>query len=504
MKKSGGLACAKGQTTVMINIEQTLKKGVELHTAGNLKEAEEAYQKVLAIEPENPDAIHFLGVLAFNVNKNDIAKELITKAIQLSPNNPACYLNLGNVFQQDGDVKQAVKWYEKSKKLNPGNPKIYNNIGVALSKLGQLEESVINLKESLRLDPNYAEAYNNLSETYKFLGQYDNALKSSQKAVSLNPNFVAARWNQSIILLLHGDLQTGFKEYEWRWQRPQSQKRLFDTGTTWQGQPLEGKTIFVYEEQGLGDTIQFIRYLPYVKNIGGRVIFEVVPPLVRLVQSFKGFDRLYVGISNIDTRPVDRFDFHVPLLSLPGIFNTTLEALPRDTPYLFADNHLSKVWQARMGDESAYKIGIVWAGHPDHTNDMNRSVVLSRFKVLLDIPDVSLYSLQKEKYDRWTDMAPEEIFVRDFGDEVSDFADTAAIIDNLDLVISIDTSVVHLAGAMGKKVWTLLPFSPDWRWMTNREDSPWYPTMKLFRQTEPGDWDTVFKQLKTILKKHLE
>ncbi|MFH2091016.1 MAG: tetratricopeptide repeat-containing glycosyltransferase family protein [Pseudomonadota bacterium] len=488
----------------MINIEQTLKKGVEYHTAGNLKQAEQAYRDVLAIAPENPDATHFLGVLAFNVNRNDIARELITKAIHLTPDNPACYLNLGNVCQQENDLAQAIKWYEKSKHLNPANPKIYSNIGVALSKLGKLEESVIHLKEALRLDPDFAEAHNNLSETYKLMGQYDNALKSSKKAIALNPNFVAARWNQSILLLLQGDLKTGFKEYEWRWQRPKSPIRLFDTGVAWQGQPLEGKTIFVYEEQGLGDTLQFIRYLPFVQKIGGRVIFEVVPQLLRLVQSFKGFDRLYVGIPNIDTRSVDRFDYHVPLLSLPGILNTTLDCVPKNIPYLYADPCLSKIWQSRMGNNlSACKIGIVWAGHPEHANDMNRSVLLSRFKQLLDIPDVGLYSLQKEKFDQWTDISPEKIFLRDFGDEITDFSDTAAIMDNLDLVISIDTSVVHLAGAMGKKVWALLPFSPDWRWMTDRDDSPWYPSMRLFRQPKPGDWESVFRAVKKKLKNML-
>ncbi|MCD4678603.1 MAG: tetratricopeptide repeat-containing glycosyltransferase family protein [Desulfobacula sp.] len=488
----------------MIDIEQILKKGVEFHTAGNYREAEMAYRQVLSIDPENPDAIHFMGVLAFHVNQNKIAKEFLTKAIKLTPDNAACYLNMGNVLQQEEDYEGAVKWYERSKALNPNNKKVYSNLGVAFSKIGKLEASVASLKKSIKLDPCYADAHNNLSETYKFLGEYDKALDSSNKAISLVSNFVAARWNRSILLLLKGDLENGLAEYEWRWQRPQTKSRSFDSGEKWQGQQLTGKTIFVYEEQGMGDTIQFMRYLPLLQSMGGKVILEVVAPLVRLVESFKGFDRLWVGIKNVDTRPTDRFDFHVPLLALPGIFKTTLENIPDKIPYLRPDSHLVQVWKKRIKKLDSFKIGIVWAGHQNHANDMNRSVLLSKFKSLKKLEKISLYSLQKEKYGRWTNINPVQIFDQDLGEEISDFADTAAIIENLDLVISIDTSVVHLAGALGKEVLTLLPFSPDWRWMIDRDDSPWYPTMKLFRQPAPGDWNTVFKNVKKYLEKRLK
>jgi Flp pilus assembly protein TadD len=488
----------------MIDIEKVLKNGVDLHMAGHLQKAEQAYRSVLEVSPDHPDATHFMGVLAMNVNRLDMAKSLISKAIQLAPDNHACYLNLANVFQQEGDFENAVQLYEKSKELNPNNPKVYNNLGVAFSKLGRIDDSIAHLEISIRLDANYAEAHNNLSESYKFAGRYDDALHMVEKAVQLQPGFVEANWNRAILLLLKGDLKNGFKEYEWRWKRPKTPIRLFDSGQQWQGQPFEGKTLLVYEEQGLGDTLQFIRYLPEIQKMGGHVIFEVVPPLLRLVEQVSGFDRLWVGQKAVDPRPVDRFDFRVPLLSLPGIFQTSLETIPGQDPYIHADPDLSAIWKKRLIHTAPLKIGIVWAGHADHSNDINRSVPLHFFQSLSEIDGVGLYSLQKEKYDRWTDVDPEKMLVQDLGDQISDFADTAAIIDHLDLVISVDTSVVHLAGAMGKQVWTLLPFSPDWRWMIDTEDSPWYPTMTLFRQPALGDWPAVFKRLEKKIKDRLK
>ncbi|MCP4021815.1 MAG: tetratricopeptide repeat protein, partial [Desulfobacteraceae bacterium] len=388
----------------------------------------------------------------------------------------------------------------KSKSLKPDNEKVYVNLGAALTKLCKYEAALANFKKAIKLDPNYAQAYNNISETYKHLGRYDKALDSVNKAIELSPDMVAARWNRSMLLLLKRNFEDGWADYEWRWQRPQTPVRAIDAGQKWHGENFVGKTIFVYEEQGLGDTIQFMRYLQFLRRHGAIVIFEVVPPLVRLVQTFTGYNRLWVGFKNIDTRPSDRFDFHVPLLSLPGLLNTTLETIPADIPYLYADKHLAAIWKKRTENGDSFKVGIVWAGSPKHDDDHNRSVLLSCFKEISQINNVKFFSLQKEKYAKWTDIDPDDLFEKDFGEEISDFADTAAIIENLDLVISVDTSVVHLAGAMGKKVWTLLPFAPDWRWMIDREDSPWYPAMRLFRQTRPGDWKSVFSKVKKELE----
>lgn len=478
-----------------------LKQIVTLYQKRNLRDAEILCRQILEKEPDNPDANHFLGIIAWEVGELEIAKNLIGKAIELNPDNSSCYLNMGNVYQKEKKYSESLIWYEKALGFGYAEKhKLYNSIGVALTKLGRLDEAIENIKRAVELDSNYVEAYNNLGDAFKQSGQIDRALQYCEKAIDIFPEFVPARWNRSILWFLKGRFSEAWQEYEWRWKRPQTPVRKIDAGERWEGQPFQDKTLFVYEEQGMGDTIQFIRYLPYLKQFGGSIIFEVIPPLVRLVEQFKGYDRLWVGIKNVDTRPVDRFDYHVPLLSLPGLFNTTVETIPAETPYLYADQTLSRIWKDRIGNVPGLKAGIVWSGNPNHDNDNNRSLSLSCFRALGNMSGINLFSLQKDSYEKWTDIDPETVIRTDLGKQISDFADTAAIIENLDLVISVDTAVVHLAGAMGKPVWTLLPFCPDWRWMLDREDTPWYPSMRLFRQPRPGDWDSVISDVKQALE----
>lgn len=487
----------------MMDIEQTLQQAINLHVSGNLDDAEALYRHVLSVQPDQPDAIHFLGVLAYNRGNLELAKKYIQKAIELVPDNAGCYTNMGNVFQKEKNYGEAIKWYGKGIDLNPDNKMAYCNLGVAYTKLDRLDDAKDVLKNAIRIDPSYTEAYANLCETYKFRGEYVKAQECCIQALRIDPEHVQTHWNQSILMLLQGDFKRGFKAYEWRWKRQNTLVRSIDSGERWTGQPLQGKTIFVYEEQGLGDTIQFMRYLPFIRNLGGKVILEVLSPLVRLVENFRGFDRLWVARRSVDTRAVDRFDYHVPMMSLPGLFQTTLETVPAETSYLKADPGLSAVWRRRIGSGNAFKIGVVWAGSPDHNNDRNRSVLLSRFKPIRDMENVMMFSLQKDKYEKWTDLDPSVLFQKDLGEEIGDFADTAAIIDNLDLVITVDTSVAHLAGAMGKKTWILLPFYPDWRWLLDREDTPWYPSMRLFRQPDHGEWGTVIERVTSELRKSL-
>lgn len=487
-----------------MNLSEMINRGIEHHSAGRLREAEALYLTVLEADPNHADALHFMGVLAYHVGKNDIAKQYIQKAIEIFPGNHACYNNMGNIYQKEKNFNESINWYKKALDLKPDDQKSYNNLGVALLKLGKPEDSVTCLEKAIEIDSEYMEACRNLTEAYRETGDLEKALACCENALSLSDTDALVRWNRALIWLLQGDFKRGWIEYEWRWEKENTLKRAIDAGQRWNGEDLSGKTLFVYEEQGMGDTIHFIRYLPLIKTLGGIVIFEVIPPLIRLVEPSALFDRLYVGIKNQDTRPADRFDFHIPLLSLPGMFKTVLETIPDRVPYLKADSQLVTIWKKRINNEDKFKIGIVWAGHPDHLNDHNRSVLLSKFEAINSLDGISLFSLQKEKYERWTDIIPAELFEKDLGEEISDFADTAAIIENLDLVISVDTAVVHLAGALGKNVWTLVPFSPDWRWMTDREDSPWYPTMRLFRQPAPGDWDSVFKRVIKCLREQLE
>lgn len=484
----------------MQDIVTLLHKVIKLHAAGQLKQAHDACLHILSIEPDQPDAINFLGVISYTAGDYEYAKTCLKRAIELMPDSPSCFTNMGNVYHVQKEYGTALEYYQQALELDNKNKMALNNIGAVYLKTGKSEEALKYLTAALNIDPRYIEAHNNLGEVNKNLGNHEIAVACFEKALELSPGYVQARWNRANLMMLHGDFPRAWQEYETRWQRPETPARLISSGVRWDGQRLDNQTLFVYEEQGMGDTLQFLRYLPLVKEYGGQVIFEAIPPLLRLTQSAKGYDRLWAGIKDQDTRPTDRFDYHIPLMTIPNVLKTSLETIPADVPYLFADNRLAKIWKKRMIHMDKFKVGIVWAGHPDHTNDDFRSTPLSHWASLKDIQDISLYGLQLNKYSKWTDIDASMILDQDFGDEISDFADTAAIIENLDLVISVDTAVVHLAGAMGKDVWTLLPFSPDWRWLLDRDDSPWYPTMKLFRQPEPGDWNSVFANVKNALK----
>ncbi len=476
----------------MNKIDEMLQMILNCLGSGNLHEAETLCRQILAASPDNPDATHILGIIAFNVRRYDAAKILIKRAIELMPHNPACYNNMGNVYQSEGEYSKAMVFYKKTIELSPQHINAYSNLSVAYSKLGMLEKAYETLEYALRLDPSHSDRHPDLND-----GQFDT---HSEKQVSRLPGYADARWNRALLLLLNGDFKKGWAEYEWRFMCAENPTRNINTGRPWDGKPFPGKTILVHEEQGMGDTFQFIRYLPMVKQMGGHVIFEALPTMIRLVQSLDCIDRLWVRKDEIDSGAVDRFDYRISLMSLPSKFNTTLENIPADIPYIKADQSLTRIWEKRINNDDSYKVGIAWAGSPDNRNDINRSIPLSDFSVLKEIKGVTLYSLQKDKYENWTDMDPNEIFESDLGAEISDFADTAAIIENLDLIISIDTALVHLAGAMGKEIWTLLPSIPDWRWMQDRDDSPWYPTMTLFRQPDRNDWKSVFKKIREKLQ----
>jgi hypothetical protein len=297
-------------------------------------------------------------------------------------------------------------------------------------------------------------------------------------------------------LLLTGNFKEGWPEYEWRLYSKDCTSHTFRQ-PLWDGTLLDGKSILVHAEQGFGDTIQFVRYLSMVQAKGGHVIFECQKNLFRLLKSCTGIDEI---IEQRPARtPVAQFDIHVPLLSLPGIFGTSLNTIPSHIPYITVDSTLGTQWKKQLGHDNDFKIGIVWAGNPTHTYNDNRSCSLSDFAPLADIPDLIFYSLQKGPASAEVNDPPEGMKIINLEDSLIDFADTAAVIANLDLVISVDTAVVHLAGAIDKPVWTLHSYVPDWRWLLNRDDSPWYPGMHLFRQTQLNNWEGVFEQVKKAL-----
>jgi hypothetical protein len=336
---------------------------------------------------------------------------------------------------------------------------------------------------------------------YKKVGKFDEALATVEHALSLNPNDLLSRWNRAVLWLLRGEFEKGWPEHELRWVQPGFGQRTF-TQPLWDGSDLHGKTILLYAEQGFGDTLQFIRYVPLVKARGGTVIFQCHRQLLRLFEKVPGIDRFEVSGA-----PLSAFDVHAALMSLPGIFHTRLDSVPATVPYIHADAELVEHWRGKLEPLGGFKIGIAWQGNPSYREDRERSIPLERFASLAQLDGVQLISLQKGHGSEQLPAFAKRFRIHDLGKELDEtsgaFMDTAAVIKNLDLLISSDTAIPHLAGALGAPVWLALPRVPDWRWLLEREDCPWYPTMRLFRQRQRGDWAEVFERIVAQVKSML-
>jgi hypothetical protein len=357
---------------------------------------------------------------------------------------------------------------------------VRQNFAFALKSNNLFDQAIAEFQQAIKLDPNLAAAHSNLGVVFKDLGRLDEAKACYRKAIQLKPDYADAHWNLALILLRQGDLKEGFAEYEWRRFVRSAAPVPILAMPQWKGEPLRGKSIVLYPEQGLGDAIQFVRYIPMVAEHGAQVVVACPPNLRSLFEpafpmaQFINFDGSFPPI-----------DVHCSLISLPLAFGTDLNSIPAQIPYLRADQALVDKWSSRLGPrDGRRRVGIAWAGNPAHYNDRNRSIALSELAPLFEAKNTQFFSLQKDK--RPGDALPTT--VADFTTEFTDFGETAAFTENLDLVIAVDTSVVHLAGAIGKPTWVLLPFVTDWRWLLDRDDSPWYPTIRLFRQSNLGSW----------------
>ncbi len=358
---------------------------------------------------------------------------------------------------------------------------------MALAALGRFAEAENCYHEALRLNPRYAEAHNNLASALQALGRHEEALAGYDLALLYQPDSASAHWNRSLAWLQQGDYQRGWPEYEWRWRRDRVVRRRLP-GAPWDGAPLDGRTLLIYPEQGLGDQIQFVRYAPLARQQGGRVVVECPPALLGLFATCPGIDQLVA-----EGTPLPPFDVHVPVMSLPHRLGTTLETIPAAVPYLSADPARVASWAEVLAGIPGYRVGIAWQGNPRHAWDRHRSIPLARFAPLAQVPGVRLVSLQKgpgvEQLRGLAERLP--VAVLPDGPEGT-FLDTAAVVSQLDLVVTADTALAHLAGALGVPVWVALSAHSDWRWLRDREDTPWYPSMRLFRQATLGDWPGVF------------
>jgi len=470
--------------------------GSALEKKGTLKEAIDCYQKVIQLNPNFADAHIKLGRALQSEGQIDDAISCYQKIIKINPNDAGIYFNLGVVLQDKGQLDEAISCYQKALALNLNIAGIHNNLGLAFQNKGRIDKAINCYQNAIKLDPDFADAYNNLGISLQEKRQLNEAISCYRKAIQINPNFADAHWNLSLALLLSGNFEEGWREYEWRWKVDKLivTSRKFSQ-TLFNLENIFERTILLHAEQGFGDNIQFIRYAPLLARSGAKVIVECHKELYSLFENIEGVHQV-IGF-NEQPPPSD---LNCPILSLPRIFRTTLETIPANVPYLTVSSLKTRRWKERfMRDQSKLRVGLVWHGNPNDKNNMNRSMPFAHFSPLAKFTDIAFYSLQKGNASEQAKNLPMGMTFIDLTEEINDFSDTAALIENIDLTISVDTSVVHLAGALGKPIWTLLPFAPDWRWMLNREDSPWYPTMRLFRQPSPGDWESVIAAVKDEL-----
>ena len=502
------------------------------YEAGRLNPSAHLCLTLLQNHPHNAHALHLLGAIAYKKGFYRQAIDLIREAINNNQNMPQFHNTFGAGLRAIGQLQEAVAAYEQALSLNPHYCSAHYNMGNALMSLGQFPAAIEQYRHAISLDPICVEAYNSMAIALQYQGEFDVAMETCKQALLLEPenaevyntiasifmkkgrcaeaidnyrralqfkpDYAEAHCNLGMTYLLSGRFKEGWAEYQWRLNTPKAPYAHRHPVPRWDGSPFEGKRLVVHFEQGFGDNIQFIRYLPMVKRRGGTVICEMLKPLAGLLRQFPGIDELINA--PLGNRPSVKSDLHVPLLELPRIFGTTLQTLPCDVPYLYADPTKSEYWRQRLS-QAIFKVGIVWAGEPTHKEDNSRSCHLRHFRRLSKIPGVQWIGLQKGAAAEQVEDLTGKIAITNLEGELNDFTDTAAVIDNLDLVISVDTAVLHLAGAMGKPAWAMLYSAPDWRWMLDRKDSPWYPTIRLFRQRSYGDWDSVCEPMAEELEK---
>jgi tetratricopeptide (TPR) repeat protein len=460
------------------------------HKAGRLAQAEQGYRQVLRADPRQPDALHMLGVLAYQSGNNEAAVDLIGQAIALHGNSPAYHSNLGLALKDLGRLGAAADAFRRAIALNGQAPAAHNNLGIVLTALGRLDEALACSEKALALAPDFAEAYANIGHLRRQQGQLQAAIAQFRQAIALQPDFAEAHTSLAHALLQNGEFTEGWAAYEWRWRsRSMLAGRRQFTQPQWRGEPGEGRALLVHAEQGFGDTIQFCRLAPLAAKRGLSVILEVQKPLARLLAGLQSVSVIARG----DRLPA--FDLHAPLLSLPSALGLTLPMLPLCTDYVKPEPDLVARWRSRL-PATGKQVGLAWAGSHTIFNaaiDARRSIAPEILAPLLQAPNVTFISLQKDG-----PVMPLAFGLVDRMAEVEDFADTAALMANLDLVITVDTAVAHLAGALGKPVWMLNRFDSCWRWPIRQDQagaSPWYPTLRIYQQPSPGDWETPIAEI---------
>jgi len=490
--------------------------GNALQAQGRIDEAADCYARALEFQPEHAEACYNLGNTLLTRNQFDRAAALYRRALAVKPGYSEAWCNLGAVNRRQGKLDEAVNCFERALSLAPNNANFRCNLGDALHAQGKIEEAVVWYKRTLALDSEHYRASNCLCNALSDLGDLAGAADWCERTLALKPGFGEALMNRCLLQLLRGDYAAGWRNYEARWKV--YPPRLFSQ-PLWTGAPLKGATILLYAEQGLGDSLQFLRYVPLVQAAGGRVVLEIPANLRRLAAGLPGLaalvdsqplaggfsalvrnngapgDKSSPRVQRIG-EPLPHFDCRCPLMSLPLAFGTTVETIPARVPYLTAPEEALKKAAALPWPTTGLRVGMAWTGSPTHPKNRFRSILLDRLEPLFNLENVRFFSLQMGPAAAQLAARKE---ITDLAPVTGDMADTAAQMAHLDLIISIDTSVAHLAGALARPLWVLLSYLPDWRWLLDREDSPWYPTARLFRQPRPGDWPAVIERVRATL-----
>jgi len=547
-----------------INTAQILQDALSLHQQGRLREAEKLYMRALKAAPDNFDALHLLGLINAQNGQMGEAYRLMSAALRINPNVPDVLINFANVLHGLKRDDEALATIDKALALRPGDPDallhrgnalialnrpndalpcfdavlardaghrdallnrgvaratlghheqaladfdaflarmpsdteaLYNR-GTALIELGRYAEALFAFDKVLAAAPQHLRAWTNRGRALQALNRHEEAIASFDKALAIDKNYGDAHFNAALSLLALGNFRRGFADYEWRWKRTgMTDARRGYRGRLWLGEyPIDRRTILLLAEQGLGDTIQFIRYAPLLAQMGANVVLEVQPELKALLSTVSG-----VASCHARGETLPAFDVYCPLGSLPLALKTETSSVPATLPYVRTDDAQIAKWRPALEGLPGKRVALTWAGHARHANDRNRSIDLKLLEPLFKCEGISFVSIQRDL--RGDDAARLAQFgITDFGPRLADMTDTAAVLALTDLLVSVDTSVVHLAGAMGREAWVMLPFMPDWRWTLTNERSPWYPTMRLFRQGAPGDWPNVIATVRDALR----
>lgn len=474
-------------------------RGACLDALGQTEEALEAYGRAVALMPGHVEAHHNRAVALARLGRGGEALHAFDRALELNPGYAAAHDHRGAALASLGRLDEALAAYDRAIVLAPARATAHNHRAIALHELDRPAESLASAERALAAAPNYADAWYTRGNALRELHRHAEAAASFERAIELDPTHASAHWNLADCRLILGDFARGWEQYEWRWKLPARRAARRDfTQPLWLGtEPIAGRTLLLHAELGLGDTLQFCRYATEVARRGARVFLEVQAPLVSFLSTLEGVERVFAR-----GEALPDFDLHCPLMSLPLAFRTDLASVPAQVPYLSADPVRVAAWRERLGDGARRRIGIVWSGSQGLRND-RRSMGLERVLPLL-AGEFEWLGLQKE-------LGPEDVAllssrpdIRDMGPLLHDFAETAALVECLDLLVTVDTSVAHVAGALARPVWILLPSNPhDWRWLLGREDSAWYPTARIFRQPAPGDWSSVVARVASELARHV-